>query len=43
MLIDALHDTIKDHNNYLTIEEFKAGSKKDPTVVQALSLYDGLV
>ncbi|ORY91151.1 hypothetical protein BCR43DRAFT_538306 [Syncephalastrum racemosum] len=32
-----------DHNDYLTIEEFKAGSKKDPTVVQALSLYDGLV
>lgn len=24
-------------------EEFKEGSKQDPTIVQALSLYDGLV
>jgi len=27
----------------VTFEEFKEGSKKDPTIVQALSLYDGLV
>lgn len=27
----------------LTFEEFKEGSKQDPTIVQALSLYDGLV
>lgn len=27
----------------LNFEEFKEGSKQDPTIVQALSLYDGLV
>jgi len=27
----------------LSLEEFKEGSKQDPTIVQALSLYDGLV
>lgn len=27
----------------LNYEEFKEGSKQDPTIVQALSLYDGLV
>ncbi|KAI5477046.1 putative neuronal calcium sensor Ncs1 [Pseudohyphozyma bogoriensis] len=32
-----------DANHELTFEEFKEGSKKDPTIVQALSLYDGLV
>ncbi|SCZ90208.1 BZ3500_MvSof-1268-A1-R1_Chr1-3g01840 [Microbotryum saponariae] len=31
------------HDHQLTFEEFKEGSKKDPTIVQALSLYDGLV
>jgi hypothetical protein len=25
------------------MEEFREGSKSDPTIVQALSLYDGLV
>jgi Ca2+-binding EF-hand superfamily protein len=39
--IFALMDLNKDHE--LTFEEFKEGSKKDPTIVQALSLYDGLV
>ncbi|GAA5855004.1 hypothetical protein JCM8547_002341 [Rhodosporidiobolus lusitaniae] len=39
--IFALMDLNKDHQ--LTFEEFKEGSKKDPTIVQALSLYDGLV
>jgi hypothetical protein len=34
-------DLNKDHK--LTFEEFKEGSKQDPTIVQALSLYDGLV
>jgi Ca2+-binding EF-hand superfamily protein len=34
-------DLNKDHQ--LTYEEFKEGSKQDPTIVQALSLYDGLV
>jgi len=27
----------------LTMEEFKEGSKNDPSIVQALSLYDGLI
>jgi Ca2+-binding EF-hand superfamily protein len=27
----------------LTYDEFVEGSKQDPTIVQALSLYDGLV
>jgi len=36
---------LMDHNKdqRLTYEEFQEGSKKDPTIVQALSLYDGLV
>nr|ODN86198.1 calcium-binding protein NCS-1 [Cryptococcus depauperatus CBS 7841]ODN94546.1 calcium-binding protein NCS-1 [Cryptococcus depauperatus CBS 7855] len=34
-------DLNKDHR--LTFDEFKEGSKQDPTIVQALSLYDGLV
>jgi len=34
-------DYNQDHK--LTFEEFAEGSKKDPTIVQALSLYDGLV
>ncbi|KAF9329076.1 Neuronal calcium sensor 1 [Linnemannia elongata] len=33
----------KDKDGCLTFEEFKEGSMKDPTIVQALSLYDGLV
>lgn len=34
-----------DQNNdgKLTIEEFMEGSKEDPSIIQALSLYDGLV
>lgn len=32
-----------DQDGKLNFEEFKEGSKKDPTIVQALSLYDGLV
>ncbi|KAI8148382.1 calcium-binding protein NCS-1 [Fennellomyces sp. T-0311] len=32
-----------DRDGCLTMAEFKEGSKKDPTIVQALSLYDGLV
>lgn len=27
----------------LTLQEFQEGSKADPSIVQALSLYDGLV
>jgi len=33
----------KDKNAQLDFEEFQEGSKQDPTIVQALSLYDGLV
>ncbi|QIW98885.1 hypothetical protein AMS68_004403 [Peltaster fructicola] len=33
----------KDRNGTLSKEEFKEGSKKDETIVSALSLYDGLV
>ncbi|ORY98502.1 calcium-binding protein NCS-1 [Syncephalastrum racemosum] len=33
----------QDNDGRLTMEEFKEGSKKDPTIVQALNLYDGLV
>ncbi|CAG8029529.1 unnamed protein product [Penicillium olsonii] len=33
----------KDENGSLDIEEFKEGSKRDETIVSALSLYDGLV
>ena len=32
-----------DKNAELSFEEFKEGSKQDPSIVQALSLYDGLV
>ncbi|WFC94079.1 Calcium-binding protein NCS-1 [Malassezia furfur] len=32
-----------DKNSELSFEEFKEGSKQDPSIVQALSLYDGLV
>ncbi|KAK0550397.1 Calcium-binding protein NCS-1 [Tilletia horrida] len=39
--IFALMD--KDQNASLSFEEFQEGSKQDPTIVQALSLYDGLV
>lgn len=30
-------------SNPVSFEEFKEGSKQDPSIVQALSLYDGLV
>jgi neuronal calcium sensor 1 len=33
----------KDENGSLDIAEFKEGSKRDETIVSALSLYDGLV
>ncbi|KAM5472278.1 Calcium-binding protein NCS-1 [Microsporum audouinii] len=33
----------KDENGSLDISEFKEGSKRDETIVSALSLYDGLV
>ncbi|KAG0165614.1 Neuronal calcium sensor 1 [Apophysomyces sp. BC1015] len=32
-----------DNDGQLTMEEFREGSKKDHTIIQALSLYDGLV
>merc|ERR1711953_840600 len=33
----------KDDDGYLTMGEFMEGSKKDPSIIQALSLYDGLI
>ena len=33
----------KDENGSLDMSEFKEGSKRDETIVSALSLYDGLV
>ena len=33
----------KDENGSLSMEEFTEGSKRDATIVSALSLYDGLV
>jgi len=33
----------RDKDSRLTYDEFVEGSKQDPTIVQALSLYDGLV
>ncbi|KAK3593704.1 hypothetical protein CHS0354_013599 [Potamilus streckersoni] len=33
-------NTYRNHDNRLTFEEFLEGSKKDPTIVQALTLYD---
>jgi len=33
----------RDRDAKLTYDEFVEGSKQDPTIVQALSLYDGLV
>ncbi|KDE09640.1 hypothetical protein MVLG_00046 [Microbotryum lychnidis-dioicae p1A1 Lamole] len=42
--VDKIFSTMDlNHDHQLTFEEFKEGSKKDPTIVQALSLYDGLV
>ena len=40
--VDKIFSTM-DHNkdHKLTYEEFEEGSRKDPTIVQALSLYDG--
>ena len=31
----------QDDDGYLTMSEFMEGSKKDPSIIQALSLYDG--
>ncbi len=33
----------QDENGSFDMEEFKEGSKRDETIVSALSLYDGLV
>jgi Ca2+-binding EF-hand superfamily protein len=37
------HMMDKDENGSLDMEEFKEGSKRDETIISALSLYDGLV
>jgi Ca2+-binding EF-hand superfamily protein len=33
----------REKTDKLTYSEFIEGSRKDPTIIQALSLYDGLV
>lgn len=33
----------KNHDSYISFEEFKEGSKIDPSIVEALNLYSGLV
>ena len=33
--------SFQNHDDKLTFEEFLEGSKKDPTIIQALTLYDG--
>ncbi|KAH9360008.1 hypothetical protein HPB48_013638 [Haemaphysalis longicornis] len=38
--VDKIFDQLdKNHDNRLTLEEFREGSKQDPKIVQALSLY----
>ncbi len=32
----------QNHDQQLTYEEFKEGAKRDPSIMQALSLYDSL-
>ena len=43
LITHTLSSNTQDKDGKLTIDEFREGSKKDPTIVQALSLYDGLV
>lgn len=31
----------QNHDDKLTFDEFLDGSKKDPTIIQALTIYDG--
>ncbi|KAL1479575.1 hypothetical protein MTO96_015905 [Rhipicephalus appendiculatus] len=37
-IVDAIYQMLN-HDNRLTLEEFREGSKQDPKIVQALSLY----
>ncbi|CAN8020380.1 unnamed protein product, partial [Ixodes persulcatus] len=38
--VDKIFEQLdKNHDNQLTLDEFKEGSKQDPKIVQALSLY----
>jgi neuronal calcium sensor 1 len=34
---------LKDNDGKLSFEEFRDGGKKDPSIVQALNIYDGVV